>query len=277
MLQELGEGDVIAMHRTRVASRRLREIVPVLELKSGVAERLGRRLKKVTVELGNARELGALVHLLAELQDSGQFDGPVLRRIRSALLEEQAKSCERLFSRLPISEIERLSRKLAKVGRDLHHEKPSRAWQWAIDARVNRRATTLVAALDAAGSIYLQERLHDVRIALKKLRYALEIATEASGEKPSPEVKQLKRHQDTLGRLHDLQLLIDRIRGLQPAIAQPDVIAWRKIDGVINALEDECRRMHAKFVRQQSEIREICDRITRAAEKAPRPRRAIAS
>ena len=34
----LGEGDVRAIHRTRVASRRLREILPVLQLKADVCE-----------------------------------------------------------------------------------------------------------------------------------------------------------------------------------------------------------------------------------------------
>jgi len=277
MLHALGEGDLVAMHRTRVASRRLREIVPILELDARVAQRLGRRLKAVTVELGSVRELGVLANLVAELQDSGQFDPQVLRRIRAALSQAHNDARERLFTRLPVADVERLGRKLAKVGRELRARKPSRAWQWAIEARVNRRAATLLRALDAAGSIYLQERLHDVRIALKKFRYALEISGEAAGEKPSPEIKVLKKHQDTLGRLHDLQLLIDRTREIQPRLAPPDVTMWRKIDAVLVGLEDECRRLHAKFVRQQTELRTICERVSSATEAAPRARRAIAS
>jgi len=277
MLQALGEGDLMAMHRTRVASRRLREIVPILELPPSTAQRLNRRLRTVTVELGGVRELGVLVRLVAELQNSGQFDSKVLRRIEHALSAAHAEAKERLLTRLPVGDIERLARKLAKVGKALRDEKPSRGWQWAIDARVNRRAANLVMALDAAGAIYLQERLHDVRIAVKKFRYALEIALEAAGLKRSPDTRTLKRHQDTLGRLHDLQLLIDRIRGLQPALATPDLIVWRKIDAVIFGLEDECRRLHARFVRQKAEIRAICERASRATDTAPKARRAAAS
>jgi len=277
MLHALGEGDLTAMHRTRVASRRLREILPVLELDSRVADRLVRRLRTVTVELGGVRELGVLSNLVAELQDSGQFDQQVLRRIRAALSDAHARACERLLTRLPVDDVERLGRKLAKVGRDLRTRKPSRAWQWAVDARVNRRAATLLAALDAAGSIYLQERLHDVRIALKKFRYALEVSCEAAGISRAPEIKTLKKYQDTLGRLHDLQLLIDRIREIQPTITPPEVAMWRKIDAVVAALEDECRRLHAKFLRQHADMRTIATRVSRATDASPRARRALAS
>src|SRR3954470_5545191 len=97
MLQALGEGDLLAMHRTRVASRRLREIVPILELDAPVAARLGRRLKTVTVELGSVRELGVLVALVAELQDSGQFDVKTLRRIGNAIATAFAEARKRLL------------------------------------------------------------------------------------------------------------------------------------------------------------------------------------
>jgi CHAD domain-containing protein len=277
MLQALGEGDLTAMHRTRVASRRLREILPILELPSETALRLGRRLKAVTVELGEVRELGVLVRLVVELQNSGQFDARVLRRVEHALAASHVASRDRLFTRLPVEDIERLARKLAKLGKTLRDQKPSRGWQWAIDARVNRRAADLEAALDAAGPIYLQERIHRVRITLKKFRYAIEISADVAGLKRSADSKTLKRHQDTLGRLHDMQILIDRIRGLQPALAAPDAAAWRKIDGVILGLEDECRRLHAKFVRQQPEIRAIAEKAIRATGSAPKARRAVAS
>ena len=95
--------------------------------------------------------------------------------------------------------------------------------------------------------------------------------------KKSPDVTTLKRHQDTLGRLHDVQVLIDRVREMQPAIAMPDVMMWRKIDALTSALEDDCRRLHAKFVRQQNSIRAICDRVRRAMDVEPPARRAEAS
>ena len=265
MLHGLGEGDVRALHRTRVASRRLREILPVLQLKSDLSERLGRRLRKVTTLLGPVRELDVLADLVAELQESGRYDSQVFRRVATVIAAERTHARNRLDSKLSTDELERLARKLDKIAGDLRDRKPSRGWRWVVDARATRRATTLTAALDAAGSMYLPERLHDVRIALKKFRYALEISAEAAGLKPTADVRALKRHQDILGRLHDVQVLIDRVRQIQPTLAPPDVTMWRKIDALSALLENDCRRLHAKFLRQQGSVRAICERVTRVA------------
>ena len=277
LLHELGEGDNRALHRTRVASRRLREILPVLQLKADVSSRLGRRLKHVTAELGRVRELDVLQTLVGELRESGRYDVQALRRVALALAAEQAQAREELDDRLPVSELERLGRKLEKVGDDLKGKKPSKGWRWAVEARVTRRSDTLVRALDAAGSIYLQERLHDVRIALKKFRYALEISGEASGVRLASEVRTLKKAQDILGRLHDLQVLIDRVRQIQPAVTLPDLTTWRKMDGLVTALENDCRRLHAKFVHRQGRVRTICERVARAESGTPAAKRAVAS
>lgn len=276
LLHELEEGDFRALHRTRVASRRLREILPVLELKRDIAMRLGRRLKHVTIELGRVRELAVLQKLVTELRESGRHDSQALRRLSAALAAEHAQARERLAAHLPTAALRRLARKLEKVADQLQDRKPSRGWQWAVDARVTRRAEDVVQTLNAAGSIYLQERLHDVRIALKKFRYALEISREASGAKLSPDLKALKRTQDILGHLHDRQILIDRIRQIQPAVVPPDITAWRKLDDLVVSLENECRRLHAKFLRREGTVRAICERSTRADGGAP-ARRAVAS
>jgi CHAD domain-containing protein len=277
MLQALGEGDVRALHRTRVASRRLREILPVLQLKPELAERLGRRLKKVTAQLGAVRELDVLSDLVEELKAGGQCDPQVLRHVASAIGGERAQAREALYARLPTRDLERIARKLERVGGDLRDRKPSRGWQWAVDARVSRRAATVLRALDAAGAMYLPERLHEVRIALKKFRYALEVAGEAAGTKRSPDIRVLKGQQDALGRLHDVQVLIERVREMQPVLASPDFSMWRKIDGLTALLEDDCRRLHAKFVRRQSTIRAVCQRVTRETTLAAQPGRAVAS
>jgi CHAD domain-containing protein len=269
MLHGLGDGDVRALHRTRVASRRLREILPVLQLKPAVADRLGRRLKNVTARLGPVRELDVLLQLVEEMLESGRHDAQVLRRVATAMAAECRDARAHLVAKLPTDELERIARKLEKIAGGLREHKPSREWRWAVDARVSRRAATLRRAMDDAGSIYLPERLHAVRIALKKLRYALEVASESAGGKSTPDIRTLKRHQDLLGRLHDVQVLVARVRQMQPSLALPDVTMWRRIDALASTLENDCRRLHATFMHQQSSVRAICERVTEAASARP--------
>ena len=67
----------------------------------------------------------------------------------------------------------------------------------------------------AAGQMYAPEQLHQVRIAAKKLRYAMELAFDAGVKSASAPVRAVKRAQDTLGRLHDLQVLQSHVAAVQ--------------------------------------------------------------
>src|SRR3954471_24487831 len=71
-------GDVSAIHRARVASRRLRELVPLLQLGSDITEKLGRRLRKLTRRLGKIRELDVLILVIDELQETGRVPSGAL-------------------------------------------------------------------------------------------------------------------------------------------------------------------------------------------------------
>ena len=108
--------------------------------------------------------------------------------------------------------------------------------------------------------MYLPERLHAVRIALKKMRYAVELSAEIAGQRSTPELRTLKRGQDILGRLHDLQVLIDRVRQLQASLTPPDIAVWRELDALVTSLENDCRRLHARYMRDRAALLAICDR-----------------
>jgi CHAD domain-containing protein len=179
------------------------------------------------------------------------------------------------------AELKRLTRKLTAISTELEagDDTPvDRAWRWALDARIVRRAGALKRAIRDAGALYLSERLHRVRIALKKLRYAVELAAEASGHQTTAELRALKRTQELLGRLHDHQVLIDRVRQVQASLVPPDITAWRDLDTLVASLDDRCRRLHARYVRDRSDLVAICDRLVRPGSRqvtpaSPRARR----
>ena len=67
--------------------------------------------------------------------------------------------------------------------------------------------------------MYAAEQLHAVRIDTKKLRYALELIADARIAAVRPLVNTLKRAQDTLGKLHDLQVIEQHVAAVQAAIS----------------------------------------------------------
>jgi CHAD domain-containing protein len=275
MLPGVNAGDVRAVHRTRVASRRLREVLPVLQLDAPTADRLMRRLRKLTRRLGRVRELDVLHLLIDELHESRRYPSRALDRIKDEVAVARKEASTDLANREIGEELRKLSRKLERRLGDLNDMPETtadcRALRWAIDARVTRRAAALKAAIGAAGNVYLPERLHAVRIAVKKLRYGVELATEAAGASNSADLRMLKRSQDLLGRTHDLQILIDRVRQVQGSLTPPDVIAWRELDAVVAGLETSCRRLHARYVRDRGALLALCDRL---GARTPAERRA---
>lgn len=274
------QGDVRALHRARVASRRLRELIPVLEVDQDVARKLGRRLRKITNRLGIVRELDVLLLLIDELHVSRRPHREALGRVAVAVAKSRDDARARLVERAPVGEMRRIARKLGRVADRLETGEReadavgARAWRWAVEARVARRASALSKAMQEAGAVYLAERLHAVRIALKKLRYAAELAAAASGESGPPELRTLKRAQEILGHLHDRQVLLDRVRQEQASLTPPSVSVWRSLEALTTDLERECRLLHAQYMRIRPELESVTTRLARRSSDnaARRPR-----
>jgi CHAD domain-containing protein len=276
MLHGVESGDVRAVHRARVASRRLRELVPVLQLDPESSRKLGKRLREVTRQLGTARELDALGQLVGELQASKDYPAGALQRVAEDIRARRAGVRAGTDGAVQMDKLRRLSRKLDDAAAALEREgegRPgARGWRWALEARVARRASRLASAIDSAGAVYLPERLHAVRIAVKKLRYGVELSAEASGAKADSDLRALKRWQDLLGRLHDLQMLLDRVRHLQAALPPSETASRHEQDALLTSLERTCRHLHARYVRVRPAMMALADRF--AARTVPARRRA---
>ncbi len=282
-LHGVEQGDVRAVHQMRVATRRLRELMPILELEQEAGSRLSRRLRKVTRQLGPVRELDVLAQLVDELRESGRYSTADLDLMATAIAEPRAKAHEQLSAKQPTAERSRLGTRLERVAPQLEEipvnarlaRRAGRGWRWALEARLAHRASALGAAIWEAGPVYLPERLHAVRIAVKKLRYALELATDAAGVKPGADLRRLKGAQDLLGRMHDLQVLTTRARDAQASLAPSDLEASRALDAVVALLEIDCRQLHARYVRERSAVGAIAERLAGRSRVAV-PRRTAA-
>ena len=278
--------DVEAVHKTRVASRRLREMLPVLGLDGDSSLKLNRRVRKVTKQLGVVRELDVLILTIEELGRDSRYPSAALNQLRATVQHDLVAARERLADKLPLPKIQRLARRLARAAEEIHSgsdprgregsaRRPGLAWVWAVEARATSRAARLRTAIETAATTYDAERLHDVRIAVKKLRYALEIVGDARLQRERRDIAALKAAQDSLGRLHDLEMLIRRARRVQTSLSPLTLTAWRELDSLVSVLEDDCRSLHADYMGDRLELLAIVDRVRNTKKQAlPVSRRA---
>ncbi len=281
-LQDVSEGDVRAVHRMRIATRRLRELLPVLPGGGDEAAKLSRRLRRVTRGLGPLRELDVTAQLIDELHRPYRRHRSALDRVSSLVEQDRTAARHTITSKHAGVERSRVARRLSDLAQAVERrEAPgahddgehARAWRWAVQARVVRRAERLRRAIDEAGAVYLPERLHAVRIAVKKLRYALELLVDLGGAS-SADLRTLKERQDVLGRMHDLQGLMARARSLE-ATRGASSEERAELAALVDALENECRRLHARYVGDRPALAALAARLgVRRREVAPRALRA---
>jgi CHAD domain-containing protein len=280
-LRAIDDGDVRSLDRVRTAARRVRELLPLLELHPDRARKIGRRLRKVMRRLGTVRELDVVMLLIDELHVSRRSHSAALSRVGVAVSTQRDEARTRLFEHEPADGLRRIAKRLGKAADDLQEKSSkaadARAWRWAVDARVARRGSQLRAAIEHAGGVYLPERLHAVRRALVKLWYSLELATElnaarrakSAAEQVTPDERLLRRGEDILGKMRDLQALIEHVRETQAAVSPPNLTVWHEFDMLARTLDDDCRRLHARYMRMRSPLMAIADKLSARRKGQP--------
>lgn len=257
------EGDAHGVHQARVASRRLREAVPVLTagVKGTRARKVRSKIRRLTQALGTVRELDVTIQLLDELVTNDTLPRPALEAVRGRVVTERDARRAVMLKRFERVNMAKLERRLASAGEVLVAA-GAESWRDALGARLLKRSKALTTAMTAAGHMYSPEQLHQVRISAKKLRYAMELAFDTGVKPAAAPVRAVKRAQDTLGRLHDLQVLQSHVAAVQ---AEP---SGRSLpDGglaiISRALEDECRHLHAQYVATMPKLAQVVE-ATRA-------------
>jgi CHAD domain-containing protein len=253
------DGGASGVHRSRVASRRLRALMPVAAVAATRDLRtLRRRLRQVTRALGRVRESDVTRALLAAEAAREGWPASTVARIDRALLGDRDARRREMLPRLDPRLMDAMALEIEALAVALDQAPPAAAAAAAADlaARLHRRARTLVTALDRAGTLYEPESLHAVRIAAKKLRYTLELAEAAAGGSVRAELRRLKQLQDLLGDLHDRQMLQITLQG-----AVVDARTNRRLETWIALLESGCRERHAAFLRRAAGLRDMAQEL----------------
>ena len=256
-------GDETSVHQARVASRRLRQALPLLGVRADAhaLDRAGRRVRRITRALGPVRELDVTLLLLTELEKKGAAPARAIARVRAAVTDERQARRREMLAAIKPSKLNKLRKHLVQVASpEKRHVSKGSALAEA-DAQAAARAAQLKAAIEHAGGIYLPDRLHRVRVAAKKLRYALEIQRELTRSRSAAHLNRAKAQQDLLGRMHDFEILIDRARGVQGTLAPRDRRGMAELKSLIRVLEEECREGHAAYMHARPALLKMCEQI----------------
>ena len=264
------EGEIEPLHQARVATRRLREILPLCarEVPRGLANRALHRVRRVGRALGDVREIDVSIEVVEEIIQTGTVDGAAGRRLQQYLQDEREERRERMLDRLSSVSTRKLERDLADVARVLSMRQQTDGWAQTLAVRIERRSEGVQRAVGEAGALYISDRVHRVRIATKKLRYALELAGDTGEARTREAVRGLKEVQDVIGRLHDLEVLGGIIQDLTMPIPDVDVLPVNaELEALRIALAGECRGLHSQYVGQRELLLRICQEAMACAAR----------
>ncbi|MBF8300665.1 MAG: hypothetical protein HW394_1035 [Acidobacteria bacterium] len=286
-LPAAGQCDPAAVHKVRVATRRLREALPVVA-RGKKARALLKGARRIARALGPIRELDVVLTTLAEFATVSGVSRDSVARVMWVIAEERRRLCTGMQRRLERCDVRALGARAAAAVSAHPTPQAARALLAHTEARGGRRAARLRGAIENASGIYLPDRLHEVRVGVKKLRYAMELAQDLRGARriprPAPasgsaradaaRLRTLRRAQELLGRMHDLEVLIARIRALQGTSAAAELRMSADLDHLIRRLENECRDLHGTYMAAREHVLAVCEYAEATSKKHQRTRRA---
>jgi len=207
----LRRGSGASIHDLRVATRRLQAALEVFgpRLPERPRRRLDRRARRIRRHLGQARNARVLQGMLRGLRvQPGSDEG----RLMADLIHRLHRSARELSDRdhRPLPGIKHRIRALLRAidGGPAIPAVPDRAAGASLTDRVEAVARAARVAADGD-----PESMHRLRIAVKRYRYVLEVLEESGAPSLQPSILAARALQKELGRLHDLDVLIDWVRG----------------------------------------------------------------
>lgn len=227
-----------AVHRLRVSTRRAASAIDAFEdcLDAACRERVRAKLKRIRKRAGGRRDADVQRRLLdeiADVLDPASCEG--LAKVREAL-EREARGAR---ARVGVGRkgFKRRARELIdSIGG------PERKGSLGMTLREGARGALRKAAegVSASASCDLREAnvLHETRIAVKRLRYMLEVLEPACRSEARRLIDELARAQDELGRANDVRMLAERVA----AMAEEDGTLTPLASSLARLREDEAGR-----------------------------------
>ena len=260
-----------AVHKLRVAARRLRSITAVVRpvLDRAATDPLRAELKWLGSELSEARDAEvALAHLreLVAAQPVELVLGPVAARLQQTALRTEAGGQERAVATLSgdryLRLLEDLQALLADPPLTGAAAGPARPVLRKAVRRAGRRLRRELRAAQRADGVQRSTALHEVRKAAKRARYTGELATGVLGRPAEKLVTTMQKVQDVLGERQDTAVTRELCRTLGAAATAAGENAWTY--GRLHALEQ------ARAERAELRFGELAPSLGRVLRRAGR-------
>ena len=260
-------GEVRGINRLRVASRRLREATPAAAAVAGVDDaRLVRDLRRLTKGLGLVRELDVSRAVLAKFAERERWPTAVVAQVDDFCERARRRAFDDARAVLESLDARGARRRLRAIADAIDQQGMKPAGRAVLPARLRECGRTLIREINEAGTLYAPLPLHRVRIAVKKLRYVVELA----GEPVPGSLRRLKKIQSALGRLHDAQVLQSRIDEMAAATNDRGLIAT--LTTMNRSIEAVCRQWHGQVLKTFPGLSQLTAAIVASVPSTIEPR-----
>jgi CHAD domain-containing protein len=247
-----GGADADAVHDMRVASRRLREAMRLLEpLYPGRDFRTWyRQARRITRALGPVRDSDVFIEEFSRLGtvagEGGRRAVAFMVGYRMGQRERELEVLNAILARLDLAGQRRAFVEMTNAIRGT--SAAGRPLAGFAHAAVAERAAVVFAAQPAALDEAETDAQHALRIDYKRLRYAVEAFAPCYGDTFDDLHRTLTAFQDTLGELHDLHVFGDMLRLSERVAAAAQAGVTRNDIGEVLALLDvQARERFAAF------------------------------
>jgi CHAD domain-containing protein len=222
-------------------------------------------LRTIGKALGRVRDHDVSVGLLSRYEERIPPVAPVALTLRQSLDLSRWPSRRRLLKRLESPEISALLGEFDRLGQGsgVRPFWTPRSTTEKLRVEIAGHASVLAVAIHRATGVYFPNRLHQVRIRAKKLRYLLEIAGRLGMWPDDRDVRTLKRAQDLLGDMRDRQVLLDLLDAQAGGFAS--TLNKRPFSSVLRA---ELDAYHRRYIERRLELFHVCAAAQRFGSRA---------
>lgn len=209
--------DIECVHRMRVASRRLRAILPLFSgcFSAKKYDIWEKQVKRITGSLGEARDKDVQIELLTgflkKLPSPAYRTG--IRRLLLRLAQKRQKLQAKVLAALDdleknqtLEQIEQAAGPMAAQEGEIYLFTPA-LYRLAFDS-IQQKLDDFLSYDDVVNQPERVDELHAMRIAAKRLRYTLEIFSSLYPDQLKSTIQIMRKMQDGLGSIHDCDVWV---------------------------------------------------------------------